>query len=101
MRPNLAAPDRRRLRTRTALAVAGSLTASLAVAAPVAQAAVPAAAPTAVPAAAPASATTAVTAAAANRRIGSLLTVRANAAGLGSRFSGTVVDVASGATVWS
>jgi D-alanyl-D-alanine carboxypeptidase/D-alanyl-D-alanine-endopeptidase (penicillin-binding protein 4) len=99
MRPNLAAPARRRLRTRTVVAVAGSLTASLAVAAPVAQAAPTSTIPAGM-SATPAAAARALPASA-DRRMSTLLSSRATAARLGSRFSGTVLDVASGATVWS
>ena len=98
MRPIPATSTRRRLTGTTVLAVAGSLSAALVAAAPAAQAAASSGtgAATAV-----AGATTSAAAASANQRMRSLLTSRATSAGFGSRFSGTVVDVASGATVWS
>ena len=100
MRPNSATSTRRRTTGATVLAVAGSLTAALVAAAPAAEAAAgPAVGSAAVGSAD--TATPAVAAASANVRMRSLLSSRATSAGFGTRFSGTVVDVESGATVWS
>jgi D-alanyl-D-alanine carboxypeptidase/D-alanyl-D-alanine-endopeptidase (penicillin-binding protein 4) len=85
----------RRSRTLTALAVAGSLTAAVAATAPAAQADTPSvqAQGARIAAASQLSAT--------DTRMKTMLSRRATAAGLGSRFSGTVVDVGTGATLWS
>jgi len=102
MRPTFAASARRRTATATVFAVAGSLTAALVAAAP-ADAATGSGASTGTrPATSTAAVVTARTSAAsANLRISRLLTSRAASAGLGTRFAGSVVDVASGSTVWS
>lgn len=82
--------------TAPALLVAGALAAPMSTAAPVALAR-PAVAPAAGTAAAP----TLATATAADARIASMLTARATPSRFGSSFAGTVVDAASGATIWT
>jgi D-alanyl-D-alanine carboxypeptidase/D-alanyl-D-alanine-endopeptidase (penicillin-binding protein 4) len=106
MRPNCL---QRAVRSRslTALAVAGSLTAAVGAVAPAAHAVAPAVAPAAqTSTSAPALTRTAPAAAtgrlsATDTRMRAVLSTRAAAAGFGVRFSGTVVDVGTGATVWS
>jgi D-alanyl-D-alanine carboxypeptidase/D-alanyl-D-alanine-endopeptidase (penicillin-binding protein 4) len=81
----------RRSKTLTALAVAGSLTAAVGATAPAAQADTRSVRPQG--AASQLSAT--------DTRMSTTLSRRLTAAGLGSKFSGTVVDLGTGATVWS